>query len=67
MPDNLPTIEFPAAIVDLKYPLMRLRQALGGKGPVRVVAMGSSSTAGRGDVVGSDTMTTRGLPALTVS
>lgn len=51
MSDNLPTIEFPAAIVDLKYPLMRLRQALGGKGPVRVVAMGSSSTAGRGDVV----------------
>ena len=28
MPDNLPTIEFPAAIVDLKYLLMRLRQAL---------------------------------------
>jgi len=51
MPDNLPTIEFPAAIVDLKYPLMRLRQALDGKGPVRIVAMGSSSTAGRADVV----------------
>jgi hypothetical protein len=51
MSDNLPTIEFPAAIVDLKYPLMRLRQALGGKGPVRFLAMGSSSTAGRGDVV----------------
>ena len=51
MPDNLPTIEFPAAIVDLKYPLMRLRQALERKGPVRIVAMGSSSTAGRADVV----------------
>ncbi|WP_027530798.1 SGNH/GDSL hydrolase family protein [Bradyrhizobium sp. WSM3983] len=51
MPDHLPTIEFPAAIVDLKYPLMRLRQALEGKGAVRIVAMGSSSTAGRADVV----------------
>ncbi|MEH2484872.1 SGNH/GDSL hydrolase family protein [Bradyrhizobium sp. AZCC 2230] len=51
MPDNLPTIEFPAAIVDLKYPLMRLRQALEGRGVVRIVAMGSSSTAGRADVV----------------
>lgn len=51
MTDNFPTIEFPAAIVDLRYPLMRLRQALDGKGSVRIVAMGSSSTAGRGDVV----------------
>ncbi|MCK1360547.1 SGNH/GDSL hydrolase family protein [Bradyrhizobium sp. 199] len=51
MSDNLPTVEFPPAIVDLKYPLVRLRQALDGKGPVRIVAMGSSSTAGRGDVV----------------
>ena len=51
MPDNLPAIEFPAAIVDLKYPLMRLRQASEGKGVVRIVAMGSSSTAGRADVV----------------
>ncbi|MET4390180.1 hypothetical protein ABIB73_005962 [Bradyrhizobium sp. F1.4.3] len=51
MSDNLPTIEVPAAIVDLKFPLMRLRQALDGKGPVRIVAMGSSSTAGRADVV----------------
>lgn len=51
MPDNLPTIEFPAAIVDLKYPLENFRTALGGKGPVRIVAMGSSSTAGLGNVV----------------
>lgn len=51
MSGSLPSIEFPAAIVDLKYLLMRLRQALDGKGPVRIVAMGSSSTAGRGDIV----------------
>ncbi|OAF10867.1 GDSL family lipase [Bradyrhizobium centrolobii] len=51
MSDNLPNIEFPAGIVDLKYPLRQLRLALDGKGPVRIVTMGSSSTAGRGDVV----------------
>lgn len=51
MPDNLPTFENPSAFVDLRFPLMRLRQAFEGKGPVRIVAMGSSSTAGRGDVV----------------
>src|SRR3569832_1071846 len=51
MTDNLAAIEFPTEIVHLKYPLMRLRQALDGKGAVRIVAMGSSSPAGRGDVV----------------
>ena len=51
MSDNLPTLEFPAAIVDLQYPLENFRKALGGKGPVRIVAMGSSSTAGLGNVV----------------
>lgn len=51
MAENLPTLEFPAAIVDLKYRLENFRMALGGKGPVRIVAMGSSSTAGLGNVV----------------
>ena len=51
MGDNLPTLEFPAAIVDLQYPLPNFRKALGGRGPVRIVAMGSSSTAGLGNVV----------------
>lgn len=51
MPDNLPPVEFPAAIVDLKYSLTRFRQALEGQGVVRIVAMGSSSTAGRADVI----------------
>jgi hypothetical protein len=51
MTDNLPTLEFPAAIVDLQYPLPNFRKALGGRGPVRIVAMGSSSTAGLGNVV----------------
>lgn len=51
MCDYFPTVEFPAAIVDLKYELVRFRQALAGQGPARIVAMGSSSTAGRADVV----------------
>lgn len=51
MSDDLPTIEFPTAIVDLQYPLENFRKALSGKGPVRIVAMGSSSTAGLGNVV----------------
>ncbi|MFT4117050.1 SGNH/GDSL hydrolase family protein [Bradyrhizobium sp.] len=44
-------IEFPPEIVDLKFPLQHFWQAVNGSGPVRIVAMGSSSTAGREDVV----------------
>lgn len=51
MPDNLPALEFPAAIVDLQYPLENFRKALDRKGSARIVAMGSSSTAGLGNVV----------------
>jgi hypothetical protein len=51
MSDNFPTVEFPAAIVDLQHPLENFRTALNGKGPVRIVAMGSSSTAGLRNVV----------------
>ncbi len=51
MTDCFHTIEFPADIVDLKYPLTHFRQALSGSGPVQIVAMGSSSTAGLYDVV----------------
>src|ERR1700754_4569935 len=51
MPDSFPTLEFPASIVDLKHPLDNFRTALAGTGPVRIVAMGSSSTAGLGHVV----------------
>jgi hypothetical protein len=51
MSDELPTLDCPPEIVDLKHPLENFRAALGGKGPVRVVAMGSSSTAGLRNVV----------------
>ncbi len=43
--------DIPAEIVNFTFPLPKLAEALLGKGPVRIVAIGSSSTAGRGDVV----------------
>ena len=51
MSDELPTLDNPPEIVELKRPLENFRAALGRRGPVRVVAMGSSSTAGLRDVV----------------
>jgi hypothetical protein len=43
--------DIPAEIVNLTYPLPNLAKALLDEAPVRIVAIGSSSTAGRGDVV----------------
>src|ERR1700681_2475415 len=43
--------DIPAEIVNLRYPLPNLAKALLDEAPVRIVAIGSSSTAGRGDVV----------------
>jgi hypothetical protein len=51
MPDTLSDGDIPAEFVSFKYPLPHLAKALRGKAPVRIVAMGSSSTSGRGDVV----------------
>ena len=51
MSDSLPTVDIPDEMTRLKYPLRHFEAALRGKGPVRIVAMGSSSTAGREDVV----------------
>jgi hypothetical protein len=50
MPD-IPQVDIPAELVSFKYPLPHLAKALKGSAPVRIVAMGSSSTAGRWDVV----------------
>src|SRR5260370_42574198 len=50
-PNTAPDVDVPVEFVTLKYPLPHLSEALHGKGPVRIVAMGSSSTAGRRDVV----------------
>jgi hypothetical protein len=46
-----PAVDTPDGLVTFKYELPHLFQALHGDGPVRIVAMGSSSTAGRGDDV----------------
>ncbi|HEX3113832.1 MAG TPA: SGNH/GDSL hydrolase family protein [Bradyrhizobium sp.] len=51
MTDTPPDGDIPAEFVSFSYPLPNLAKALMGKKPVRIVAMGSSSTAGRGDVV----------------
>jgi hypothetical protein len=51
MPDAPPEVDVPGEFVSFKYPLPHLAKALVGEAPVRIVAMGSSSTAGRGDVV----------------
>jgi len=51
MPDTPPNGDVPAEFVSFKHPLPHLAEAFKGKGPVRIVAIGSSSTAGRGDVV----------------
>jgi hypothetical protein len=51
MADAPPEADVPAEFTNFKYPLPHLAQAMQGKGPVRIVAMGSSSTAGRWDVV----------------
>src|SRR5437899_1180571 len=51
MSESLPTVDFPHDIIKLKYPLRNFFEALRGKSRVRIVAMGSSSTAGRADVV----------------
>jgi hypothetical protein len=51
MPDTPPEIDVPAEFISLTYPLPHLAEALRGRGPVRIVTMGSSSTSGREDVV----------------
>jgi hypothetical protein len=47
----LPKVDTPDNFLTLKYDLPHFFKALHGKAPVRIVAMGSSSTAGRGDHV----------------
>jgi hypothetical protein len=51
MPDTFPDGDIPVELIGFKYPLPHLAKALLGTAPVRIVAMGSSSTAGRADVV----------------
>jgi hypothetical protein len=51
MHDAPPEVDVPSEFVSFEHQLPHLAQGLQGSGPVRIVAMGSSSTAGRGDVV----------------
>lgn len=51
MQDAFPKTDVPDEFISFKYPLPHFAKALLGKAPVRIVAMGSSSTAGREDVV----------------
>jgi hypothetical protein len=51
MTTSPPAVDFPDSIVTLKYKLPHFFEARRANGPVRVVAIGSSSTAGRGDDV----------------
>jgi len=44
-------VDVPRDVIKLRYPLRNFFEALRGTGSVRIVAMGSSSTAGREDVV----------------
>jgi len=51
MTHSPPAVDIPDNLVTLKHELPHFFKALHGDGPVHIVAMGSSSTAGRGDVV----------------
>ena len=51
MADNFIFADLPDDVIGFKYSLPRLAQALQTHNPVKIVAMGSSSTAGREDVV----------------
>jgi hypothetical protein len=46
-----PAVDFPDSLVAFKHELPHFFKAVHANGPVRIVAMGSSSTAGRGDDV----------------
>src|SRR5215212_203476 len=51
MADSPADGDIPAEFITFRYPLPHFSAALLGKAPVKIVAMGSSSTAGREDVV----------------
>jgi hypothetical protein len=53
MVDSFASADLPGDVIGFKYPLRCLAKAIarGGVSPIKIVAMGSSSTAGKGDVV----------------
>ena len=50
MVDNFVFADFPDEVIGFKYCLPSLAEAIRKGGPIKIVAMGSSSTAGRADV-----------------
>jgi hypothetical protein len=50
MPDPPPPCEIPADLIRFDRPLFHLAKQLEGAGPVKIVAIGSSSTAGEGAI-----------------
>src|ERR1700761_2031585 len=48
---SIPAVNTPDSFVTFKYQLPHFTKAIRGPAPARIVAMGSSSTAGRGDDV----------------
>jgi hypothetical protein len=50
MPEDLPRCEIPASLIRFDRPLFHLAKQLGGAGPINIVAIGSSSTAGEGTI-----------------
>lgn len=51
MPDDLPLCEIPADLIRFDRPFFHLAKQLEGAGPVKIVAIGSSTTAGEGPIV----------------
>jgi hypothetical protein len=51
MPRPLPPCEIPTDLIRFERPLFHLQKQLEGTGPITIVAIGSSSTQGEGDVV----------------
>ena len=51
MADTLPPCDIPDSLIRLKHPLPHLVEALARQRKIKIVAIGSSSTAGEGDVV----------------
>jgi hypothetical protein len=50
MPDTLPPCDIPADLIRFDRPLFHLAKQLEGTGPIKIVAIGSSSTAGEGTI-----------------
>jgi hypothetical protein len=50
MPDDLPICEIPADLIRFDRPFFHLAKQLGGAGVIKIVAIGSSSTAGEGTI-----------------